>query len=210
MNPTDQPSITHTTAEDGAAVTLIPVAAQDRPAVILRADFEEFQARGLSFAWEWVPNRKGQGRGYVRMPAEGAYNGAVSVARVIARGGRRNAPKHTDGDLLNLRRDNLSLIWSPIASSDLPPPLRLSGYREFGASHSLDFWERKLAEQSSGKAGGSQAPTGTVALSPQAAPAAPPSAPERPRLVFPGEHRRRPTEPLTVILKTPVAGRSSP
>lgn len=182
MTETHGQQRTHTTTEDGAAIVLVPLIGHGRPAIALRADIDEMLARGLSMEWEWVPSNKGNGKGYVRMKAEGVYACGVSVARVIARGGRKNIPKHIDGDPLNLRRGNLRLEYAAFATSDLPSHLRLSGYRVWGEETA--WWERSGTLAALGTQRGGETPSATPC----------PAAVARPRLPFPGETRQHSDE----------------
>jgi hypothetical protein len=120
------PFVTHAIAPDGAEIVYIALANHTEPATILREDFDEFQARGLSLLW--TLNSNGHGNSYVKMGASMTKGNLVQVGRIIARARGKTMVRYLDGNRLNMKRGNLALRACRGAKQDLPERLQLSGY----------------------------------------------------------------------------------
>lgn len=101
-----------TTAPDGGRIVIVPLTG-GRSATIDEADYEWALSIGLSPAW--VLNDAGNGLCYVRSrrSAEFGATNNVQVARVLMTPPPGCVVKHADGDRLNLRRANLSVVEGP-------------------------------------------------------------------------------------------------
>jgi hypothetical protein len=91
--------------ECGRKLVLVPLANNRGTAVIDAADLERILALGISPHWQANPNKR-NGRLYVRTTYRGSRN-KVPVSRFITGAGDRQCVSYRDGNVFNLRRENL-------------------------------------------------------------------------------------------------------
>lgn len=105
MHKMKRPPI-HKRSALGARTVHVPLANNERCAVLDEEDFIWLIANGLTGNWTF--NNASPGFSYVRAPCAKTGN-IVTVARLIIGAGRGQAVKYRDGDRMNLRRANLYL-----------------------------------------------------------------------------------------------------
>ena len=98
----------HFVDSEGTFLVRVPLANSSDCAVIQKEDFADLMAAGISD--QWMLNSSGNGHEYVRCRVYGERGGMTTIARLIKKPPRGYRVIYVDGDVRNLRWDNLELV----------------------------------------------------------------------------------------------------